>query len=216
MGKFLNYSNFQRFLDNELIWRRMEISDLKQAVKDASLCARPSLLRAFLPVVYAHWEGSTVNNARAYFRYISERRILLKDLSMHHGNLIFLKRIEQFSSGRIALDEKLNFLSEIRRGDDLRLTKIPHEVIETGSNLNCERMRSICKVCGVNSQFLNGYEDFLDVRVLRRRNQIAHGEWASINFDEMDEITDVLFSLIKCFQNELVNIVALKQYRSPH
>ena len=207
MTKLVNPESFTKILDAELTWRRREISDLKRAIKDASSVSRNSLLRAFIPVLYAHWEGFSVRACQIFFKYITDRKVLISGLSPHYGHLIFMKKFSSAMSSRPSFDERIRILSEIRGTSDLRFSRLPDELIEAGSNLNTARMRSLCVLCGIDSSFMNGAEDLVDIKMLKRRNEIAHGEWSTIDFKEVDGLSDGIFDLVTTFRNQLETVI---------
>lgn len=207
MSSLLDSESFTRVLDGDLTWRRREISDLKRAIKDAPKVSRDSLLRAFVPVLYAHWEGFSKRACQLFFKYITDRKILISSLAPHYGRLVFMKRFSSAISTRPSFDERIRILGEIRSEVDLRFSRLPDELIETGSNLNSARMRSLCILCGVDDSFLDGVEDLVDIKMLKRRNEIAHGEWSRIDFDEVDDLSDRIFDLITTFRNQLEAVI---------
>jgi hypothetical protein len=213
MTRVVDLTSLSVAFDTQIIWRRREVSDLKHAIRSAADVSKPSLLRAFIPILYAHWEGFWIAAAEDFFRMITARRLQVGLLTPHYGNLIFLKRLDALSASKFSQKEKLDLLNEIRNCDSLRLSRMPRDLIDSGSNLNTARARSICDVCGITSSFLDGAEDLIDKQILDRRNKIAHGEWAAIAESEVDDLVDRLFSLLASFRNELENVAASESYR---
>jgi hypothetical protein len=213
MTKMLNSEDFTKRLDLELTWRRREISDLKRAIKDAPVVSQASLLRAFVPVLYAHWEGFSVRACQTFFKYITDRKISIGRLSPHYGNLIFMKRLSFMLSSKSSFDDRIRVIAEIRSEADVRFSKLPEELIETGSNLNSARMRSLCLLCGIDAAFIDGAEDLIDVQMLKRRNEIAHGEWSTISSDEVEKLSDGVFDLLTTFRNQLEAVIWGENYK---
>lgn len=214
MAKILDYTSFSKSLDTELTWRRREISDLKRAIQDAPAVSRQSLLRAFMPVLYAHWEGFSICACKLYFKFITTRRLKVSELSPHFGSLVFLKRFNSLSAANAPVAERLRVLNDIRASGDFRFSRLPDELIETGANLNSIRMRALCVLCGISPKFPEHSDDLIDTQILKRRNQIAHGEWSSIGENELEKITEDLFNLITTFRNELENSIVEERYRN--
>ncbi|MCK5523482.1 MAG: hypothetical protein KAI83_10150 [Thiomargarita sp.] len=57
MKKLRTISDIQNHLDNELRWRIQEIANLKKVIPLVDSIQTRSLLRAGIPILYAHWEG---------------------------------------------------------------------------------------------------------------------------------------------------------------
>jgi len=213
-SKFLSLEDFSISLDQELIWRRKEISDLRQAIRDCASTSQNSLIRAFVPLSYAHWEGFVISVAKMYFSFITTRRLKYSELEKHFMRLTFLKRLDALSQSKSSLDGKLKLLLEIDRARELRFSSVSPDIIDSGSNLNTDQTRQICTVCGISADFLSGHEDFLDVELLKRRNQIAHGEWATIGADQVDSLSDGVLDLMTMFRNEIENAIVGETYRA--
>ena len=210
-NKFRSLDDFSRSLDAEQIWRRKELSDLRQAIRDANAVSQPTLLRAFVPMCYAHWEGFVIEIASLYFGYITARRYNFSALSPHFLRLAMLRRLDAGTASKNFRD-KLEFFDELQKVSEKRFSRVPKELIVSGSNLNSERIRNLCILCDVPSAFMDGQEDFLDIVVLKRRNEIAHGEWASIELIEINEISDGILKLMAGFRNEIENSIVLEKH----
>ena len=55
-----------RFLDNDLAWRKKELTTINFMVSRSREHERGILLRAAICVLYAHWEGFIRNAATSY------------------------------------------------------------------------------------------------------------------------------------------------------
>ena len=69
--KFRTDSELQEYLDKEFAWRLQEIDLLKTAVRRASNGYCHTLMRASIPLVYAHWEGFVKAGAEAMLCFVS-------------------------------------------------------------------------------------------------------------------------------------------------
>src|SRR5271165_5830506 len=80
MTKPYTEQDLSDLFDEDLIWRRKELSDMKSAVRAADAAAKPVLLRAIITMSYAHWEGYVRTCANRYFEYLTIRRRPYSDL----------------------------------------------------------------------------------------------------------------------------------------
>ena len=55
---------FSDAITSDLTWRIREISDLRTAIRRMDAALKPSVLRAGVPLIYAHWEGHVVSIRR--------------------------------------------------------------------------------------------------------------------------------------------------------
>jgi len=75
MSKPYTEQDLSNLFDEDLIWRRRELSDIKAAVKAADFPAKPALLRATIAMSYAHWEGYVRLCANRYFEFLTLRKM---------------------------------------------------------------------------------------------------------------------------------------------
>ena len=75
-------TNLSSRLQDDITWRIRELSELVRACREASGIRKDALLRASLPVIYAHWEGFFVFATNSYLNFVTDKRIkvsLLRD-----------------------------------------------------------------------------------------------------------------------------------------
>ena len=70
----------QDFLDTELGWRMKEIANMKTAVRESAFIAQSTMIRAAVPLLYAHWEGFVKNAATGYLNYVNSQGLSYSEL----------------------------------------------------------------------------------------------------------------------------------------
>ena len=85
--KIFDAGTLQSVLDADLTWRRKDVSALIGLAQIASLSNQQSLIRASIPILYAHWEGFVRNCFVRYFELVAQRRIKFSALTF---NFLFL------------------------------------------------------------------------------------------------------------------------------
>ena len=68
-------NSLQDFLDEEIAWRIKEIADLKMSVRSSSEAHRKTLIRAAIPLLYAHWEGFVKVASEGYLNYVNSQKL---------------------------------------------------------------------------------------------------------------------------------------------
>lgn len=63
-------SLLQDYLDREFAWRLKEIADLKIAVRQSESLRRKTVIRAAIPLLYAHWEGFVKKASTGYLDFV--------------------------------------------------------------------------------------------------------------------------------------------------
>ena len=73
----MKYEQLENLLDEDLGWRKVEISDLLFLAKETQ---KEVVLKSVILLLYAHWEGYIKKSSKLYIKYISEKKIKLTDL----------------------------------------------------------------------------------------------------------------------------------------
>ena len=212
MSKARSEAELSDQLDADLTWRLKELSDLKQAIKDAPAINRKVLLKALVALSYAHWEGLVKSSAQRYFDYVTNRRFPYSQLERQAYVNSFLVRLAAFSHQKPALADRIDLINEVLDSQEKRFVKIHPDLIYTGSNLKHEVLVNICKICGIDHRQFEGDIVFIDEILLKRRNAIAHGDDSAVAFDEIDNLVDGTIKLMRTFKNSLENKVYEKKY----
>ena len=74
-------------------------------------------------------------------------------------------------------------------------------------------MRDICIVCGIESSFISDNHNFIDKILLKRRNEIAHGQNTFIDMGDLDYISNETLSIMREFGNAIENLIVLESYK---
>ena len=201
-------------LDRDLAWRVREIAQLKSSVKSTQDLHRSTLVRAAIPLLYAHWEGYVKVNAEAALNFVSNQRMKYRELQpcfVAHGLGAALDELEVGCHHRKV--EALRFLFEKL---DERATFAWKGRINTRSNLSAEVFESIASAVGVDSSRYLSRRVLINESLLKRRNGIAHGEWLDISGDSFRDLADEVITLLRWFKADLENLMTQKTYLLQH
>ena len=162
---------------------------------------------------YAHWEGSVRFAARKFFEHVALRRLQYRELDQQFLRNYFLPRLSALSVARTSLTERCALVDEILGASNRRFSRSNDDLVNTRSNLSSEVFRDICLVCGVSFVQFEGDANFIDIVLLKRRNEIAHGEDTRIGIEDLDDITNRTLALMRSFGNAVENRVYQREYR---
>ena len=93
-------------------------------------------------------------------------------------------------------------------------SRVNDGLISTKANLNFEVFADICLVCCVPVEPFADKSTFIDTVLLRRRNEIAHGEDIFVALADLSLLTTETIALMRSFGDALDNHVCLRHYRS--
>lgn len=215
MSKAFTEEEFSDLITQDRTWRLKEISDLKSAVQRADRTLQTVLLRALVTICYAHWEGYVKSTALRYMEFIARRKLQYSELNSQFLRNYFLPRLAGLSVNKTSIAERCSLVDEILFSGDRRFSRMNVDLINTKANLNYDVLKDICIVCGVSIDDFSDSETFLDVLLLKRRNEIAHGENTFVAVEDLDDIADKTIALMRAFGDSVENQIVTKGYRAP-
>ena len=214
MSKAFTEDEFSDQITQDRTWRLREISDLKSAVWRADRTLQIVLLRALVTICYAHWEGYVKFSATRYMEFIARKKLQYSELNSQFLRNYFLPRLASLSVNKTSLSERCALVDEILFSNEKRFSKTNVDLINTKANLNYNVLSDICIVCGVPVDEFSDSETFLDVLLLKRRNEIAHGENTFVAVEDLNDIADRTIALMRCFGYAVENQIVTKGYRA--
>ncbi len=197
-------------LSEDKAWRIRELSEIVRACNDAGGIRREALVRASIPVIYAHWEGYFVCATNSYLSFVANMRISLGLLRDEFWTLSIRRR---YKHQQIAGDIHFNrFLLQIRSESDRTFKKGDFERINGMSNLNSDVLKWCCSQIGLNADAFSDYFEFIDNKLIHRRNFIAHGASHRVELDSVAEYRDKVIEMMRITETEIENSVFSSSY----
>ena len=209
--------SFESRLENDLGWRKKEISDLYLLAAE-----KPSeaIYKSLLLMIYAHWEGFIKKSSKLYLNSVAEQNNTLSELCINFKAIKLKSKIDACvqSTNAFSIEHQIKFFSEY----DDTTTKFDISIspdkrqgdyfINTESNLNNDVLRRIYKTIGLHySSPLKTRGVFIDTKLVDRRNAIAHGDKLFANsqpealtLDYIKELKSVVFAILEAFQRDLL------------
>lgn len=198
-------------LAQELAWRKLELSNMKALIDlQPSSSRKKVLLRSGITMLYAHWEGFVKVAANSYLEFVARQSLPYSNLSNNFIALAMKDKLDRASE-----TNKVTIYSEIA---DFFMTKLSERSIIryenriTTSNLSSSVFKEIVYMLGLDYRFYESKEVLIDEKLLKRRNQVAHGNRFDVDEKEYDELHKQIIVIMDTFRNQIDNCVATKQY----
>lgn len=212
MPQLRTAEEFTAFITSDLTWRIREISDIRSTAATASLPR--AILRASVPLMYAHWEGHVSVVSRAYLDFLALRRLRYSNLKQSFRLNAFFATIRRMTQARASYLEQVAFLSNVVDSGESQLRTVDGDILSTRSNLNSAVLQDLCCFLSLDiTQFESDF-DFLDKILLYRRNNIAHGQFIEIDIDTLRDMSERVIEMMRKFNNLVDNEVNLQGYRA--
>ncbi len=201
----------QDSLDADLAWRRVEMQALLTQVRSARGSTQRALARAGVAMLYAHCEGYAKHALTAYLRFVARRKLRMRELSPGLVALAVdaeMKRRTDASPVQLrnALVRRL-----LESGDDR--PHIPSKEVDTRANLNSEVCSELFETLNLELGPLATKSALIDYRLLRARNEIAHGRYSAVTPDEYGDLHFEVMLVISALRNIVLSAVESGAYR---
>ncbi|OAD19018.1 hypothetical protein THIOM_005370 [Candidatus Thiomargarita nelsonii] len=213
MNKLRTISDIQNHLNDELGWRIQEIDNLKKLIPRVNSIQARSLLRAGIPILYAHWEGFVKSSSEAYLNFVAHQGLSYRELKTCFILFGLKTEIEQLvETNKITPNIQVAnfFLDKL----DKKAKIFYKGVINTQSNLSSLVFEEIASSIGINPDSYKFKYKLIDESLLKRRNQIAHGEYLDIDTQGYQNLSDEVVALIRNYKIDIENSIALESYKS--
>lgn len=211
MAKIRTIDAFQDYVDTEMAWRIKEVAHLTSVIESSRSSTQKTIIRASIPLLYAHWEGFIKNSSGKYIEYLTSLKLKYSELE---ECLIVLGMRKQLNA--IVTTNKHDLISASLRfilsEQSERAVLSFDTAIQTESNLKSQVFDNIAKSIGVSVELFTTKYNFIDESLLKRRNCIAHGEYLDVNIQEWKNISQETLILMRKFKNELLNNASTKRY----
>ncbi|MGI9279614.1 MAG: MAE_28990/MAE_18760 family HEPN-like nuclease [Endozoicomonas sp.] len=196
------------------VWRLREISELKGLVEASAISdLRKSVLcRSGIALLYAHWEGFIKKSGTYFLEYVSNQRHNISELRSNFVTLLVRGKIDKASTSNkySAFDEVTRYIIE----NQSTRARIPvQNVVNTGSNLSTTVLKEIMWCLGLDYDVFAAKEKLIDLRLVGRRNHIAHGESLEIDINDFIEMAEEVLGLMATFKNLLENSAITENYK---
>lgn len=213
----LTIEAFIDLIDEDLVWRKKEISDLLFLHNEDN---NHLILKSAILLMYSHWEGYIKNISKQYLMLISDLDLELNKLGINFEAIDIKADIKNCfdSSQTLNLVNEITFLNKIYTNN--KKFKLPSSfkkekeksVINTRDNLNIDTFQSFLKILGVyDFKPLKTRIQYIDEKLLNNRNIIAHGSkihpnTSTFNMDieEIKKLRNFIVLIMEYLRDELV------------
>lgn len=200
-------------VDADLAWRKKELAVLLATVGryQRQPIVEEALLRAAVPILYAHWEGFVKRAASAYLEYVGRRGVPYSDLAAPF--LAWAVRSELRRAGDVQKVSKLMGVVSLLVDRSTDVSQLPwRSGVEAQSNLNSDVFRDIVVSLGLDYSPYESKEKLLDGTLLHYRNNIAHGRWMFLDFQRYSDLHRDVVDLMETFRHQVENAALMGHY----
>lgn len=194
-------------------WRKKEIASLKNRVLRSRAESQGGILaRAGILILYAHWEGFVKMSASTYIEHINERiRICGPTLTEHYQRLLMWCTVKR-SGNSTESRSPILFLDALDTWQNSPQKALDAKMIDAESNLSYDVLRKILRIIDVPCDYFDSKKNLIDHKLLKLRNDIAHGGRRPVSIEEYVETDEETRALLDVFQERIEDCVARSSY----
>lgn len=208
MSRRLSKEDLLDSLDADIGWRRVELSALRTSLERATGPASDTAARTAVALAYAHWEGYVVTASRALLRYVMGLQLTYCDLSDPYLALCLAGKLGQAETSVRRIQRHLDVVIALRRSGDKAIFPAPERAIQAEGNLKSEKFSDILRRLGLSATPFELHYNWIDAQLLRRRNNIAHGEAgytdSAFGLEALGTVSDLLDRYRNAIQNAAI------------
>lgn len=199
-------------LDSNLAWRRTELQSIRAQLRTAQGTFQTALCRAGVALLYAHWEGYTRHSLSQYLRFVARRKLKYGEMEYNFMALAVEAEVEKMH-GASAPMRRTARVSKLMEEGDKRPFIPSRDVIKTESNLNSGVCTDLFVLLGLDYSPFETKNMLIDYKLLRARNEIAHGQYATVGMGEYEELHDEVVDMLSLVRSIILNAAESQRYR---
>lgn len=214
--KIRSQSELTDFLDQALAWRKQEMTNLRFSIQKTNREHEKRLLtRAGVPLLYAHWEGFAKSACEAYLGFVARQGLRYDQLKTNFVAIASKGAIrEAGQSNRIQLYLNVIEFATFNQGNIGKFTLAGS--IDSEDNLSSKVLINLLTTVGIYcDDFFTTRFLVLDGSLLKKRNEIAHGEKTEIDIVDYDQLHTLVLELTDYLKRRIETAAANGEYRRP-
>lgn len=210
--KIKKLEKLQDLLDKDMAWRKKELIYIKLLIHSTQ---NPTLCRAGIALLSAHFEGFIKQAANYYVVYVASQNIKLSQLrtnfaAIHLGKVfdpcaasdkitVYQKAIDDFLANYTTLNFKVSYSPE-------------HPIIKTASNPSSIVVRNIFDSIGLDFSPYETKSHYIDTDLLSNRHSVVHGENIRIEISDFDNTFKIITEIMKQFSEQILEAAISRKY----
>lgn len=196
----------------EFSWRRKELTLLKNKIPSVKNPLQSAMIRATLPLLYAHWEGFVKVSLSYYLEFVSYKGLKHNELKTQFIALSLQKKIGALKENSI--QSKTQIIDFIFSSSGKQSNIPTKNIINTKSNLKYDVLDEILFIMDLKDVHFESQEELIN-DLVNERNYIAHGEHKLIDYDTFIEFFNDTISLMEYLKTKIENSALLESYKKP-
>jgi len=213
MGRNLfSFDNLTDKVVADFSWRRKELTLIKNKIPKEKNPLQSALIRATIPLLYAHWEGFVKVNMSYYLEYVSNKYLKNSELKTSFIALSLQNKLGDLNNSNFSNRTKIiDFIFN----NSEKQSNIPKKnIINTKSNLKFDVLQEILFILDLEDNHINSQKELIN-DLVNERNFIAHGEHTLIDYETFENFYNDIIALMEYLRTIIENNAIEERYKKP-
>lgn len=210
-SKIQTFDNLSDKIYSELSWRRKELTLIKSKIPIEKNSLQSAMIRASLPLLYAHWEGYVKLTMSYYLEFVSNKYLKNNELKTQFIALSLQSKLGDLNNSNFENRTKIiDFIfNEINKQSNIPKKNI----INTKSNLKYEVLREILFILDLEDSHIESKKELIN-DLVEERNYIAHGEHKIIDLKTFEIFFDDIIALMEYLKTSMENNAIQEKFKN--
>ena len=208
-----NSSQFIHYIGDEFSWRHKELLELRLLTRSSNIANQRILIRAGVPLAYAHWEGFVKAGSELLLNFVSHQNLQndqLADPYFAHSVKSQMAMVLESARPNTVI-EAACFVRDAHN----KKAEIRHKnYVDTVSNLSSDVFQQIAGSLGIDLGPYRHLYPYIDETIVNNRNKIAHGEFIQLSVSDFHALVDRVADLMRMYKTDLENIVISNRFKA--
>jgi hypothetical protein len=213
VAKIRTAGHLQSALEAGLGWRVVELGALRAAISVAVEPRRSALIRAAIPIIYAHWEGYVKRAASDYGLYLNSRGLTYRDLKPCFIGIAALGTVNQLHRIERRISSASTLAGALLRIEDTAVSIELWPRLNEVGNLNFDMLMEIVEFLNLTPSLYSTKKAFIDETLVASRNRIAHGERLLVDREAIENTMKDALDLINVFKEDIEEAASSGTFR---
>jgi len=199
-------------LDEDLAWRKKELTEIKFLIYGAPYGNLQINLRMGVVMIYAHWEGFIKNAGDYYINYLSQKNLRYEDITDNFIALSLKTKIKECgATNKTSVhSEIVNILvNELNSQANIPYT---YEVKRRGI-LTYELFSELLFTLGLDRSFFELKQTLINHVLIGTRNKIAHGNRDRVEEKDFIELYEKIIPMLEHFKFQIFDAAENELYK---
>jgi len=210
-NKIVTFDNLTDKVSSELAWRKKELAVIKSKIPIEKNSLQSAMIRASLPLLYAHWEGFIKLTMGYYLEFVANKYLKHNELKTSFITLSLQNKLGDLNTG--SFDNKTKIIQFLFDNINSKSNIPKKNIINTKSNLRYDVLKEILSILDLNDSHIDSQKELID-DLVDQRNYIAHGEHRLIDFKTFEGFFTDTLSLMEYLKTIIENNALQEKYKA--